>query len=471
MKTTWSLYLDRIRRYKWLVLAFGLVSAAAAYAAVVTVPTTYTVYATLSTATANRAPEQDGVLASGYVDYFNSAGYQNKLKATQGLPADVTLHARTAAASPIIYVEVTSESQSTAESVAPMAAAAFSDEINSHLRAAQDATIAEVRKPFDAVRLANGVVSEVSLEQLQDRINQITGDSTNKLTSLQMESAVSVNSPDAWPGAVIALFAGLFAGCLLAVAVGAASRRLPGGAELTAKIGVTPLVELPAETGRLYGHRVQQLVNAVALADLPSRSTVVVTSTVASDAAVKFAFELAEGRAAQGASVVFVNADTSKPNGVGFGDLMADETKDPSTVAVATVDPNLIEITSGRCQDGAFGAITAPRADAVFSRLREQADLVVVYAPPITEAAETQVLCAVADGVLLAIDSKRSRAGDASEAVTTLESSRARLLGSVLINSDSATGSPSLTGRSSRVMSGASGGRFAQVAPVVGSGK
>jgi polysaccharide biosynthesis transport protein len=444
VNTGWPLYLDRIRRRKWLVLGLGVVAAAITYGIGVTQPTTYTVYATLSTATANRAPEQDGVLASGYVDYFNSDGYQSKLKAGESFPGDVTLHARTAAASPIIYVEVTSESRATAEAAAPKAAAVFSDEINSHLRAAQDATIADVRKPFDDVRLANGIVSEVSLEQLQDRINQITGDSTNKLTSLQMESGVSVSSPSAWPGALLALLGGLIVGCVLALVAGALSRRLPGGAELAAKTGLEPIVELPApnstSTRRLRDYRVQQLVNAVAFADLPAQATVVVTSTVATAATARIARELAEGRAAQGVSTVLVDGDLRQPGGVGFGNLMSDDNMDIDSVVVATSDSNLVEIKCGRATEAPFVAVTAARALALFSRLRERADFVVVIAPPITEAAEAQVLCAVADGVLLVVDAQSSRVHDATEAAGILRSFKARLLGTVMTDARSTPG-------------------------------
>ena len=45
----------------------------------------------------------------------------------------------------------------------------------------------------------------------------------------------------------------------------------------------------------------------------------------------------------------------------------------------------------------------------------------VVAAPPISEAAETQILCAAADGVVLVIDSSASRVHDAADAVTLLQ--------------------------------------------------
>lgn len=431
------LYLDRIRRGKWLVVAVGVVAASVAYVVGVSSPTTFTVWATLSTATANRSPEQDGVLASGYVDYFNSSGYQNKLKAAESIPGDVSLHARTAAASPIIYIEATATSQSVAETMAPKAALEFTEDVNSHLRQAQDETISAVRKPFDDARLANGVVSEVSLDQLQNQINQITANSTNRLMSLQMESGVSKTSPEVWPGALLALLGGLIVGCVLAVLAGAASRRLPNSPEVDAKVGLSPIVELPEVKSpgsrRLYAYRVQQLVNGVALAGLPDKATVVVTSTMASDAGAHIARRLAEGRAAQGVPTMLVNADLHRPDGVGFGDLITAEPIHLDSV-LTTLSPNLTELKSGRVSSAPFAMVTDSRSSAALDQLREHADFIVVIAPPITEAAESQVLCSVADGVLLVIDSKSSRVPDATEATAILRSFKAPLLGAVLTN-------------------------------------
>jgi Mrp family chromosome partitioning ATPase len=438
LNTTWHLYADRIHRAKWLILVLGLLAGGVAYGLSVSHPTTYTVWATLSTATANRAPEQDGVLASGYVDYFNSTGYQNKLKAAEIIPGDVTLRARTAAASPIIYVEATSESRSTAVDAAPTAAKVFSDEINSHLRAAQEETIAAVRKPFDDARLANGVVSAVSLDQLQDQINQITANSTNRLMSLQLESGVTKTSPKAWPSVLLSLVGGLVIGCFLAVMLGGVSRRLPNGAELATKTGVGPFVEMPeprsAKTRRHYAYRVQQLVNAVAVAELPARSVVVVTSTVDSAASAQIARELAEGRAAQGISTLLVNADLRTQAGVGFGDLISEYSVDLDIALVATGIPHLVEIGSGHTVGEPFESVTAPRAASLLTRFKRQAEFIVILAPPITEAAESQILCAVADGVLLVIDSHASKVPDTTAALSILKSFKAKLMGSVLTN-------------------------------------
>ena len=450
MNHAWNLYTDRIRRHLWPVLALGLVAAIAGYAFGLSQPTHYTGWATLSTATTDRAPEQDGVLASGYVDYFNSSGYQNKLKRTGVVPADVTMHARTAAASPIIYVEATSESRPSAEIAAPAAAQMFRDDINAQLQVARDETIAAVRKPFDDARQANGVASGVSLDQLQQQVNQINADSTNTLKSMQLESGMSESSPNAWPGALLALIGGLLLGCLVAVAAGAVSRRTPTAAELAAKTGLAPIVEVPAaksaRSRALRTHRVQQLVNAVGLAGLPQRAVVTVTSTVATTETEEMARELARGRAAQGLRTVLVHADLHAPDAFGFGEALLDETLDLDAI-LRTTDTQLSEMSSGRVTGTPFTAVTAPRVAALLARLTEEFDFVVIAAPPITDAAESQILCAAGDGVLLVVDASKSRTTDIAEASALLTSFGARLIGSVLSGTSRARGFTARAGK------------------------
>ena len=61
------------------------------------------------------------------------------------------------------------------------------------------------------------------------------------------------------------------------------------------------------------------------------------------------------------------------------------------------------------------------RFTSLLARLSHRAECVVVAAPPISEAAETQILCAAADGILLVVDASASRVQDAAESVRLLE--------------------------------------------------
>jgi Mrp family chromosome partitioning ATPase len=438
---SWKLSINRIWRGKWLVLAFGIAAAIVATAACHSHPDSYTAWAILTTGAPNRAPEQDGVLSAGYVDFFNTPGYQNKLGGSAKLPGDVTLVATTAAASPIIYVKATSASREDATAAASTASKVFQTDINRQLRAAQDDTIAAMRKPFDDALQANGIASQASLENLQDSINQINSDTSNKLIDLNPESGVSKGSTPTWPIVLLAFLAGCLVGCAVAIVKAALSRRLTASDELAAKVGMAPIVDIPSSGSerarRLRTLRVQQLVNAVGLAS-PACSSVTVTSTVASGRSLHVARALAQGRAAQGVRTVLINADVHVADGVGFGDIIADQSVDVDSVIVATDNADLMEIKAGSSSANPFAAITSPRLMAIISRLKRRADFVVIAAPPVSEAAETQVLCAATDGVLLVVDSSVSRVRDTVESVNLLEAAGVRVVGTVLVHGSDA---------------------------------
>ena len=101
---------DRIRRRWVLILVIGIVAAVGSLGASLLQGSTYTGRSALTIVSQDRAPEQDTVLAQGYADYFNQASSQQQLRQTAGVPDSVTLNARIAAASPIVYIEAVADS-------------------------------------------------------------------------------------------------------------------------------------------------------------------------------------------------------------------------------------------------------------------------------------------------------------------------------------------------------------------------
>ena len=97
-----------LRVAKWWVLVVVLATAGGALAAlwsVSTATTTWTATAALTSQSQERSPDQDGILALGYVDYFNQDSYQQLLRAQAGIPDEVSLSAKTGASSPILYIQ------------------------------------------------------------------------------------------------------------------------------------------------------------------------------------------------------------------------------------------------------------------------------------------------------------------------------------------------------------------------------
>ena len=259
-------HLARIWRRVYIVVA---VVALAALASVPRQATNYTATASLITVSANRAPEQDGILARGYVDLLVEPSFQQKLREEASIPADVTLEARTAAASPIIYVSATSTDRTTAEMSAARAAEQFQTQVNASLTASRDRSVAEMREAFEQAA-PDGAVREAALVQLQDRIDALNADVTNKLQILQLDSDATASEPATVRVVAVAVVGGLLVGCGIALVLGFFSRRLTTPYDLREKASIEPLVVIPPDDARDGGTarqaQLRQLAATVALA-------------------------------------------------------------------------------------------------------------------------------------------------------------------------------------------------------------
>ncbi|MFH5232746.1 oligosaccharide flippase family protein [Antrihabitans spumae] len=426
-------HIDRVWARKWVVLGVALVTVALSLFVSQSDVTTYTSRASLTIGSPNRAPEQDAVLSVGYADYFSDAQYQDKLKQTAGIAGDVSLSARTAASSPILYIDATADSSELAAAAATKAATAFRDEINASLRAAQDSAIASVRKPFDDIRAANGIVSEIALTQMQDKINQINGDTSNKLLDLQLESEASVNSPAHAPMAAIGLGVGIVLGVIAALGLGAFSRRLRSTGDVVSKVGLEPLSTVPRSAAEpaLRDHRIRQLVTRVALA--ATTRAITFTSPHATVGTEQVARAFAVARAKQGVRTVLVHADLRHTHGRGVGEILLGSASLDS-VLVSGGSADLYELSPGTISGDPFTAVTRERFGALVDELLAQFDLVVVAAPALLDAAETQVICAATGQAVLVLETAASRSNEAREALRLLDQVDTTLLGSVLID-------------------------------------
>jgi hypothetical protein len=79
-----------------------------------------------------------------------------------------------------------------------------------------------------------------------------------------------------------------------------------------------------------------------------------------------------------------------------------------------------------------FALFAPARVDALLRRLSGLADLIVIEAPPVIEAAESQVICAAVDRTVLVLEEGTTRGSDGSRACELLAQVGASLLGAVL---------------------------------------
>jgi capsular exopolysaccharide synthesis family protein len=96
--------------------------------------------------------------------------------------------------------------------------------------------------------------------------------------------------------------------------------------------------------------------------------------------------------------------------------------------------PNLRVLTSGPAVVVPSDSIASPAMARLIVRLRQEADVVVLDAPPVVLATDAAELATQVDGVLLTVSAGRTKRDDAQRAVQLLKRVGARLVGTALVN-------------------------------------
>jgi succinoglycan biosynthesis transport protein ExoP len=451
--------LDRIRRRSWLVLAVMSLALFGAFAASWADGTTYTGRSTLTITSDSRGPEQDAVLAQGYTDYFNEPSYQDTLRAAAGVSKDVTLAARTAASSPIVYIEVEAADRAVAASAASTIATAFREGVNENLRSERTRAIENLRNEISAERAELATIRDDSPESslitstildLQERIAIMQANDSNQLQELQLAAGVAENSPNLVQNVALGLVGGLILGCLAALGFASVESRLATADEVRDQLGLDTLATMPGGGSQSAAHRraqnMKRLANLVNLGDLPRPMTVAVTVARATGSASEVAQGIAAYRAAQGERTLLVKANLhadhdgyvvgvanflAGPPGIGLDGLV-----------LGTQLPGMQVLPAGTARSDPYTLFARDRLTDLIEHAKTIADLVVIETPPINEAAESQVVCAVADRVVLVIEQNATRAVDAAEACRLLGQVDATVLGVVMTDSGSAAKIP-----------------------------
>jgi len=96
--------------------------------------------------------------------------------------------------------------------------------------------------------------------------------------------------------------------------------------------------------------------------------------------------------------------------------------------------PNLRVLTSGPAVEVPSDSIASPAMARLIARLRQEADVVLLDAPPVVLATDAVELATQVDGVLLTVSAGRTKRDDAQQAVQLLKRVGARLVGTALVN-------------------------------------
>lgn len=449
--------LERIRRRGWLVVTVLALAVGATLAASWGEHTTYTAKSTLTIASQNRAPEQDAVLALGYAEYFNEGSYQGILRERAQVPDTATFSARTAAASPIVYVEATALDPELATKAAATMATTFRDDVNKNLRAGRGRAIEELENQIATQRAQLATLPESSPEvslitstilALQDRIAAIQSDTTNQLQDLQLNAGVSSTSPALVQDLALAIVGGLILGCAAALGFAALENRLTTAHEVRDQLGLDTLAVVPGGSGPSARHasaeRLKQLANIVSLSDLARPAVIAVMAPRGAASTAWIAEGLAFYRAIQNERTLLVQADlhgaartdkdgSGQGNPPGVADFLAGVDRAGLDGLLLPGEHGHMQVMPPGTSSGDPYELFAPERFAVLVvRAKAVADLLVIQAPPITEAAEAQVICAAADRTILVIEESATRVTDAAEACRMLEQVEASILGVVI---------------------------------------
>jgi capsular exopolysaccharide synthesis family protein len=466
--------IDSVRRWKWLVLFFVVVSTVAAVAIATTSSTNYTAKATVVVGSASGtdqslSPDQTSVIARGYIDQLNDNSFQSIIAQQAKVPGGVDLQAAPVSSSPFITISATASSPEVAQQAADAFTTAF---------------VAYTRKQY-AQLYANGstglrqqlqqLSTQIAVTQLKLSNTSLTtaqkADLQGQLASLQLQrSAVSQllqgslaqNANPALVGlfatageptkssanvaltGVLGLLGGLVLGVAVALLLGALELRLRSPIDVRQRLGLPTLGSVVRGRGegaeRARAEDLKALASALAVMQ-PRAGSIAVTSPGVGEGKTLIASNLARYRAAQGDRVIFIEADVrSEPDlplngrrGRGLADLLAGDGAVSLREAVSDTDmPNLKVIAPGAMPTDPYSLFKTDRIREVVAQAREHADLVVVDTPALLQAAEGQVISSGVDGTVLVLDSLGTQTGAAVEAKELLVRGQANILGVVL---------------------------------------
>jgi succinoglycan biosynthesis transport protein ExoP len=445
-------YLDRIQRYRWLVLFTTVAATLGAFLYTVGQPTVYTARSTLTTASENRSPDQDAYLAEAFAQYFNKESYQERIRALAQVPKDFEVKALTGATSPILYIEAIGPDPAVASTVAARVAQRFPDDVQAIPNAARNEEITKIEERIkDKQALLNQlksdsdqrvlILSEIS--DLQQQANDLRDNTTNQLVDLQRDAGVSAHQPSLVLNGLLGFAGGVALGCAAALALAVLRNRITTPDDVRRVLGQPTLAVLDVarqNDAQIWVKRLESLAAIVSLSDLPRPATLAITSPRRTSLTSHVAEGIVYYEALQGTRTLLVRADLRAAN--------TDVTTHESTVAgllagISTGPPKPMEIAIGSAEmlvlpsgvpltADPFALFAPAQFDTLLRQLSGLADLIVIEAPPVNEAAESQIICAAADQTVLVMEERVTRGSEATRACELLTPVGASMLGAVL---------------------------------------
>ena len=484
---------ESLKRWRWLVLAFVVLATVAAVAIALAGGTKYAATSTVVVGSAStqssssRSPDQDAVLARGYVEILNAKSQQDTLKGAGNIPDDVDIEAAPVATSPFIDITATALTAEKAIAGSRAFARAFVDntldtfnEIVSvrlqplRERLTQLSTqIAENQQRLDDSQRSvnNGgspLLSAGESAKLKGEVQQLQAEATGLSEQLREQAAVVGNpnlaglysEPDGATvqqssvsrNAVLGIIGGLLLGGAVALILGSLELRIRSPRDVREKLDLPTIGSVSRGRGDVAEARRTEDFKALATAlsvMKPPVSSVAVVSPGDGEGKSLIASNLARYRAAQGDRVILIRADIrdqrttlngSSENGrsaregsPGLSDLLADAGRpDIQAYLSRTSQPNLYVMNAGADASDPYTLFSSSRISEVMSQAGLEADLVVVDTSSLLSAAESQIISAGVDASVLVLDTTITQPIAALEARDVLQRSGANVVGVIL---------------------------------------
>ncbi|MBL1074064.1 hypothetical protein JK358_06615 [Nocardia sp. 2] len=452
MTNTLSVLLDRIWQRRILVAVIGLATLFGAYVATQGQATTYTSRVLVTTGS-SRPPTEDAILAQGYTYYLNDPTYQSNLSQAKDFPSDISsFAAEFVTASPLFYVQVTAPTPEAAKAAAPKIAQLYVDDVNGRLDANRAEVAADMTAAMRSVwgdRLAAGDANAFSAQvQLQERIDELNADSSNRLTILQSGAGATANGAGTTRTLATGLVGGLVLGCVAALLAGASTRRLYTDYDLVEKTGVTPFdVIPPGGTPARDARRevaLRHVANLVAKLGTGASTSVAVAPISTGIGGDRVARAIAEHRAAQGTRTIFIDADLRRIGygepGAGVAEFLRGSVRDVRQLLSGRGPDDFAVIVPGAIVADPYPLFDRDRFQELLDAAGELAELVVVNLPPLASAPEAQIVADLADLTVLVVERGRTRVPEVHEAVRAVNQIGAEVLGAVLIDTSAKAG-------------------------------
>lgn len=169
--------------------------------------------------------------------------------------------------------------------------------------------------------------------------------------------------------------------------------------------------------------------------------TLVVTSPAPDEGKSTTIANLAVTIAQGGRRAILVDCDLRRPslheifdvgNDTGLTTMVLDEGTE--LLLKETGVENLSLLPSGPKPPNPADLLGSRHMDRVFGQLKEQADMILIDAPPVLGVTDAAILGARTDGVLLVVNAGKTRREHAERAKEVLEKARARIVGVTLTN-------------------------------------